>query len=166
MSLSSEERARWLEVYRAGADAFQAALAEFPREMWTFKPNLSEWSIHEQIVHVADSEANSYIRARRFVAEPASTVMGYDQDRWAVALDYHRQDPDAHLALFRQLRATTYEVIRHLPPSAWVNTVVHSENGVMTMDDWLQVYADHPHAHIRQMREVAERWKQQLTNHQ
>ncbi len=163
MSLSTEERARWLEVYGTGADAFAAALAEFPREMWTYKPSLAEWSIHEQIVHVADSEANSYIRARRFIAEPASTVMGYDQDRWAIALDYHRQDADAALALFQGLRRATYAVIRHLPASTWANTIVHSENGVMSMDDWLQVYADHPHAHIRQMREVAERWRKQIT---
>lgn len=160
MSLSLEERANLLDVYQNGPTAFEAAVAEFPREMWTFKPSLAEWSIHEQIVHVADSETNSYIRARRFIAEPASTVMGYDQDRWTVALDYHRQNPDAYLALFRQLRATTYAVIRHLPASAWANTVVHSENGVMTMDDWLRVYADHPHAHIRQMREAFARWQQ------
>jgi len=57
--------------------------------MWQYKPGPDRWSIHEIIVHLADSEANSYIRCRRFIAERGSRVMGYDENRWGNSLNYH-----------------------------------------------------------------------------
>ena len=32
------------------------------------------WSIHEIILHLADSEATCYVRCRHFIAEPGSSV--------------------------------------------------------------------------------------------
>ena len=63
-----------------------------PEKMWQYKPGPAEWSIHEVLVHLADSEANLYVRARRFIAEPGSKVLSFDNDLWAKALDYHKQD--------------------------------------------------------------------------
>ena len=40
------------------------ALTQFPREMRQWKPAPDQWSIHEVIVHLADSEANGYARCR------------------------------------------------------------------------------------------------------
>jgi hypothetical protein len=34
-------------------------LRDFPKEMWQWKPAPDKWSIHEVIMHIADSEANS-----------------------------------------------------------------------------------------------------------
>ena len=79
-----------------------AALPHFPREMWQYRPAPDRWTIHEIIVHIADSEANSYVRCRRFIAEPGSTVMAYDEMAWAQRLNYHAQSPEAALELFKQ----------------------------------------------------------------
>ena len=40
----------------------------------------------------------------------------------------------------------------------WSNTVFHPENGVMTMDDWLDVYERHVREHIEQMRANYANW--------
>jgi len=37
--------------------------------MWQYRPAPDRWTIHEIVVHIADSEANSYIRCRRCLAE-------------------------------------------------------------------------------------------------
>jgi tRNA U34 5-methylaminomethyl-2-thiouridine-forming methyltransferase MnmC len=112
-------------------------------------------------VHIADSEANSYARCRRFIAEPGSPVLGYDEMIWARQLNYHAQSPEAALELFKQLRECSYELIKTLPEETWANTIVHSENGVMTMDDWLDVYDRHVPDHIAQMQEVYVAWQKQ-----
>ena len=39
--------------------------------------------------------------------------------------------------------ATTVRAHQDLPAAAWSNTVIHSENGGMTMDDWLDTYDRH-----------------------
>ncbi len=65
--------------------------------------------------------------------------------------------------MFRQLRASSYELIKTLPEAIWANTIVHPENGVMTMDDWLEVYDRHVPDHIAQMQEVYAAWQAQQT---
>jgi hypothetical protein len=150
--MTPEERNKMIEWYGNAHALLVEALPQFPREMWQFKPSPRDWSIHEIVVHIADSEANSFIRCRRFIAEPGSTVMGYDQDIWASRLDYHDQSVEDALELFRWLRLTSYRLIRTLPDDVWSNTVEHSENGAMTMDDWLITYARHIPDHIEQMK--------------
>jgi hypothetical protein len=159
--MNNAERWQKIESYGAAYEKLIAALPQFPREMWQHRPAPDRWTIHEIIVHIADSEANSYVRCRRFVAEPGSTVMGYDEAGWAQQLSYHAQSPEAALELFKQLRAASYHLIKTLPEAVWANTVVHSESGVMTMDDWLDIYDRHVPDHIAQMQEVYAAWQKQ-----
>lgn len=156
-----EERKRKIESYGQAFDSLSRALEGFPKEMWKYKPLPDKWSIHEVIIHLADSEANSYIRCRRFVAEPGLTVMAYDQDLWANRLDYHKQDPELSLELFRLLRLTTYRFIRELPEQVWANVIDHPENGLMTMDDWLNIYEEHVRIHIAQMQRNYDAWRKE-----
>ena len=126
--------------------------------MWQFRPAPDRWTIHEILVHIADSEANSYIRCRRFLAEPGSVVLGYDEMKWAHDLHYHDQNPDDALELFRLLRHASYMLIKDLPETAWSRTVNHTENGVMTMDEWLATYERHIPDHIEQMQSNYADW--------
>src|SRR5215813_9704892 len=90
--MNSDERNSKIELYGDGFDMLVEVLKDIPREMWQFKPAQNEWSIHEVIIHLADSESNAALRARKLIVEPGGTLMGYDQDQWAVTLDYHDQD--------------------------------------------------------------------------
>ena len=149
-----------IALYAGAVGLIDSALDAIPREAWDWKPGPARWSIREIIVHVADSEANSYIRFRRFVAEPGKTVMAYDEDTWAEALTYQEQDPGIALDLFRLLRRSTTALIRKIPEAAWAHTVQHPENGLMTLDDWLDVYSRHIPEHIRQIKATFEAWRE------
>ncbi len=150
-----------IEAYGRAYEQLLAALPEFPREMWQFRATPDGWTIHEIIVHLADSEANSYIRCRRLIAEPGQPVLAYDENRWAAELDYHGQSPEEALQLFKWLRLRSYNLIKGLPGPIWANTVYHPENGTMTLDDWLDVYTRHVPDHLAQMRAVYEAWRGQ-----
>ncbi len=152
--MTLEERSRKIEAYGAAHRQLLAALERFPRGMWQFRPAPDRWTIHEIVVHIADSEANSYIRCRRLIAEPGSAVLGYDENKWAQVLHYHDQNADEAIELFKWLRRMSHALIKTLPDTAWSNTVVHSENGVMSMDDWLDTYERHIPDHIEQMQRV------------
>ena len=153
-----EERKNRIESYRVAHQKLVAALEPFPREMWQFRPAPDRWTIHEIIVHIADSEANSYIRCRRFLAEPGSAVLGYDENKWARDLRYHDQSADDALELFKWLRHKSHTLIKDLPEAVWSNTVYHTENGVMTMDDWLDTYERHIPEHVEQMQANYDDW--------
>ena len=129
--------------------------------MWQFRDEHGCWSIHEHIIHLADSEANSYIRCRRLIAEPGQSLMAYDENQWALALNYHDQSTKEALELFKLLRTRTTRLIQSLPDSAWSNTAYHPENGDMTLDDWLDVYESHVPEHVQSMQENLDAWAAQ-----
>ncbi len=156
--MTVQERQQKIESYGNAHAKLVEALQQFPKEMWQFRSSPEDWTIHEIIVHITDSEVNSYIRCRRFIAESEKPLMAYDEERWAKVLDYHNQSTDDALALFKWLRGNTYNLIKSLPESTWANSVHHPENGTMTLDDWLDVYDRHVPEHIEQMRRVYQAW--------
>ena len=157
--MDPEIREHKLGSYGNAAFELDAALKRFPREMWHFRDEHGCWSIHEHIVHITDSEVNSYIRCRRLIAEPGLDLMAYDENRWAAALDYHSVETEGAVELFRILRRQTYELVRNLPEYAWSNTCYHPENGDMTLDDWLEVYERHVAEHVDYMQQNYHEWQ-------
>ena len=156
--MRAQARAQKIVSYGNGLTLFVDAVQRLPREAWRFKPAPDQWSIHEIVIHVSDSEANGYIRCRKCIAEPGQVVMGYDERQWAAALRYQDQSAEEALDLFKLLRLRTYNLIRSLPDSVWSHTLQHSENGTMSLDDWLDVYERHIQDHIEQMKGVYAAW--------
>lgn len=163
LRLTGEIRRTKIESYGNGFYQVKKTIEGLSKELFCFKPYPGAWSIHEIIVHLADSEANGYVRLRRFIAEPGSRVMAYDQDRWAKNLEYQNQNSEESLELFRLLRSTSYAILIRLPETSWTNTVQHSENGVMTLEDWLETYESHVTEHVTQIGYNVRLWKKQTT---
>lgn len=162
--MDKAERQELIEKYGRAYEEFAAALKSIPREAWTFKPESKEWSVHEVVIHLADSETNSYLRARRLVAEPGQPLMAYDQDVWAVELDYHSQSTEDAMAVLKGVRQMTYDLIKGLPDEVWSNTAVHPEyDEPYTFEQWLRIYAEHPYAHIEQIQNNHQQWHAQQT---
>jgi hypothetical protein len=155
------ERQARLDVYGQGHALMVAAAARYPRAMWQARPAPDLWTIHEILIHVTDSEANSYVRLRRLLAEPGSAVLGYAEMVWAKALDYHSQSVEDALELFRWLRGNSYKLLLSQPAEVWTHTVMHSDSGLVTMDGWLDTYARHVTDHIDQMDAVYQAWRAQ-----
>lgn len=159
--MTGTKRTRKIESYGQAYDRLLTVLSAFSTESWHFKPAPGEFSIHEIIVHIADSEANSYVRCRRAIAEPGLGVMAYDPAVWAEALAYPEQSAQEALELFRLLRLRSFRLIQSLTEDTWGNTIEHPENGTMTLDDWLDVYERHIPEHIEQMQAVHAAWQLQ-----
>jgi len=156
----SSERSQKIKAYGEGYKLLVQALKRFPKKMWKWKPAPEKWSIHEILVHLADSETNAYLRARLFLAEPGKPVMAYDQDLWAQRLDYHTQDANEALALVGLVRKTTYKLIRNASEEAWAARCIHPEHENYTFDRWLEIYARHIPGHVGQMQRNYDAWKQ------
>jgi hypothetical protein len=106
------------------------------------------------IHHLADSEAQSYARLRRLVAEPAgSIIQGYDEGAWASspALGYETDPIETSLAVFSAVRAGTLNVLQHLTEADLARYGEHTERGRITLDDWLRIYSKHPLDHGEQL---------------
>ena len=160
--MSPEERKLKIKRYGKGYAMLKEALADIPRKAWKFKPAPTEWSIHEIIIHLADSETNAALRARLLAAEPGRSVMAYDQDKWALHLNYHDQDVEDALKLVKSARKMTYKWLKTLPAEIFENTVIHAEyDKPYSFEMWLALYSEHIPGHIEQIKNNFELWKQQ-----
>jgi hypothetical protein len=116
------------------------------------------WSARQVIHHVADSEAQSYARLRRLLAEPAgSVIQGYDEAAWAECQQLGYQDlPVVHpLEVFKAVRLASLDVLSRLRESDLESYGEHTESGRYTLATWLAVYTEHPRAHAAQLLEAA-----------
>jgi hypothetical protein len=158
--MDAQERAAKIELYGKGYDLLIEALNDIPREMWTFRPEPKEWSVHEVLVHLADSESNAALRARKLIVEPGGTLMGYDQDKWAVELDYHDQSYEDALETVRLVRKTTYALLKKQPEEVFEHSVKHPEyDEPYTFEQWLNIYSAHIPGHIEQIRNNYKTWR-------
>ena len=158
--MDSQERSEKIELYGRSFDMLMEALRDIPREMWQFKPAPSEWSVHEVLIHLADSETNAAMRARMLIVQPGGTLMAYDQDLWAVTLDYHDQSIEDALETLRLVRRTTYALLKKQPEEVFEHTARHPEyEEPYTFDKWLNIYSAHIPGHIEQIRTNYKLWR-------
>jgi hypothetical protein len=155
-----------LEVIRQQLESFgraptllSAALRQFPKKKaWLYKPSADRWSIHEIILHLADSEVSVYIHSRHFGTKLKSSDLKFDPARWAGSLGYsHRISHDA-LGIIRCLRKATYQFLVSLPESVWENSVEHPEDGRLSLAQWIEIQERHIPHHIDQMKQNYDTW--------
>jgi DinB superfamily len=158
--MNTQERNEKIELYGRGFDLLKAALAEVPQEAMKFRPEPKEWSVYEVIIHIADSESNAALRARKLIVEPGGTLMPYDQDAWTDTLQYNDHNLEDALGVTRLARKTTYELLKRLPETVFSHSIVHPEYpDPYTFDKWVDIYSAHIPGHIEQIQNNVKAWK-------
>src|SRR5438034_5071086 len=122
MPYTPAERAALIERYAHGPTLLKRGLVKVPHEALQWKPAAGRWSAHEIIVHCADSETNAHMRLRYLLAEPEPLIVGYDQDGWALAFDYHAHPIDLALATVEAVRANTVPLLKRDRKSTRLNS--------------------------------------------
>jgi hypothetical protein len=163
--MNRDERNEKIELYGRGHDLLKAALAGVPQEAMKFKPAPTEWSVYEIIIHIADSESNAALRARKLIVEPGSTLMGYDQDKWADTLKYHEHNLEDALEVTKLARKTTYELLKRQPDEVFTHSIVHPEyEAPYTFEQWINLYSAHIPGHIEQIKENVKKYTSRQVN--
>ena len=83
----------------------------------------------------------------------------WDQDAFAVKLDYARRKPSQSLETFRRLRQENYELLRGLSPETFARTGNHAERGSISLLELVKLVAAHPESHAQQIRRVRDAFK-------
>ncbi|MGA8230145.1 MAG: DinB family protein [Candidatus Acidiferrales bacterium] len=150
--MTRHERCEKLESFGRAPELLAAALHQFPKKMWLFKNSPGKWSIHEVILHLADSEATGYICCRQLIAEPGLPVLSFDPALWASTLGYFHQSTKEALDIIRRLRRMTYQLLKALPESVWFDSMVKPPDGRVTLERFLEIQVWHIPHRIEQMR--------------
>jgi hypothetical protein len=112
------------------------------------------WTPRQVIHHVADSEAQSYARLRRLIAEPGTQIQGYDEGKWAEnsTLGYQDSDVAPSIAVFAAVRNSSLILLQRLSEAELENKGVHTESGEYSVRTWIETYSSHPVDHATQIR--------------
>jgi hypothetical protein len=103
---------------------------------------------------MADSEAQSYARLRRLLAEPeGSVIQGYDESAWAESknLGYEELEVTHSFAVTISVRNASADLIRRMSMADLEKFGTHTERGKFTISDWLKAYSNHPFDHGAQL---------------
>lgn len=114
------------------------------------------WTVRQVVHHLADSHANAYLRFRWLATEDRPTIKTYDQDVWA-ALPDSRLAVDSSLKLLEGLHERWVAFLELLPDDAWSRRGFHPERGEVSIDDLLEIYADHGAHHAGQITDLRAR---------
>ena len=138
--------------YEVATQKFLDAVASFPTSDLD-KPKKDGWNARQVIHHLADSESQSCARLRRLIAEPGTTIQGYDENKWANSptIGYKVLPIEASLALFKASRESSLQLIKRLTSELLKNSGTHTESGEYTVQKWLDTYTRHPQEHAEQL---------------
>jgi hypothetical protein len=150
-SLTSEERAELTQKIRILPSQVAAFVQELTADQLVAQPIDREWSIAQNVHHLADSHLNSFVRLKLILTEDHPTLKPYDQDAWADLPDSNNSDLSTSLALLRGLHARWVLLFENLSQAQWARTGFHPDAGDVTPVDLLRTYADHGEGHLDQM---------------
>lgn len=115
-----------------------------------------KWSVRKMLHHLADAETVLYDRVRRVLSEPRGVIWGFDQDGWALALDYESRPLSLSHDIYAAVRSGVIHEARHHYERNGHLEFVHSETGVRTLKDEFDKIAAHNAHHLRQIRAAIE----------
>jgi hypothetical protein len=110
------------------------------------------WSPSEVAAHLADTEVAFGWRLRQTLSENGPELQGFDQGRWATALQYQKRNAEVSLNAYAAARAANVELLRMLDEAGWERGFRHSEFGRLTLRAMVWHISDHDLAHLRQIR--------------
>ncbi|MBO7748528.1 DinB family protein [Paenibacillus sp. MWE-103] len=149
-----------IDEYGRGYELLRAAVDGLSEEELRFKPAPDEWSIHEILVHVTDSEVSSTSRMRKVLAEDEPMLASFDQEAWTARLRYDLTDREEQLELFRLLRSGMKTLMGHLTPEEWRRVGVYPDLARFTFEELLGYRVRHIRGHLAQIERVRDAYRQ------
>lgn len=150
--LSQEERQVQIEKIRNFPAELEALVSQLSAEQLTGSFLEGEWSIAQNVHHVADSHMNSYIRLKLMLTEENPPLKPYDETQWAQFPDATPPDFTYTFQLLRGLHGRWATVFASLTEEQWQRTGNHLADGQVCVEDMLTNYVAHGEAHLDQIR--------------
>ena len=142
-----------IDAYLASLPQLRRAVADLSLEQLRARPVPAKWSTLEVVCHLVDSEQAWCHRMKRVIAEERPLLIGYDESRFTAGLPYHEANLDDELTLLEAMRRQMAGILRAQPAAAWSRTGVHSERGLITLEEMLQAEVEHVPHHLAQILE-------------
>lgn len=148
--MSPEERNQHIEMIQALPDLLEETVAGITDKQLDTSYREGGWTRRQVVHHIADSHINGFTRMRVTLTEEKPTLKTYEQDAWAALPD--SQLPIAYsLQLIRALHARWVAMLENLKEESWERMALHPDDGELSLEKMLEVYAWHGKHHVEQI---------------
>jgi hypothetical protein len=156
-NLTAGKRTAWIRQIAEAPHAMRSAVAGLTDAQLELPYRPGGWSVRQLVHHVPDSHLNAYIRFKLTLTEENPTIKPYDQDAWATLADTKLVPIGVSLDLLEAVHRRWVVLMESLEEADWARPLMHPENGRMTLDRMLQLYAWHGRHHVAHVTELRER---------
>ena len=157
------EISQLLERFRRGPEVLATATTGVAGAQLDFIPEPGKWSIRQIVCHLADAELVASTHFRWVIAEDNPTLLAYNQEAWALRLNYSSRRFSQALESFRRTRAENYELLKNLPEEEFSRSATHAEAGPVTLLDLLRLSAEDAEKHAQQVMAIRKLYKASAT---
>ena len=155
LELTPGERTALIDEIAAAPTNLRAAVTGFSEKQFDTPYRSGGWTVRQLVHHVPESHLNSYIRFKWALTEDHPRIKAYEESDWARTPEVDTTSPELSLALLEALHAKWVALLRAMKPEDFRRTLDHPQNGSMTLDRMLQLYAwhgKHHTAHVTNLR--------------
>jgi len=118
------------------------------------RPAPGKWSVAEILAHLADTEVVVAYRLRAILGAPGSPIPAFNQDDWATAMEYSKQNPKDSINSFRAVRELNLRLLKRIRAEQWKEFGMHAERGRETVERLVHLIAGHDLNHLAQIEAI------------
>ncbi len=156
-NLTAEQRASLIDRIAATPAALRAAVDGLNDAQLDTPYRPEGWSVRQVVHHVPDSHVNAYVRFKLALTEDGPTIKPYQEAAWATLADTRLTPVNVSLTLLEAVHARWVVLLQSMTESDFARPLMHPENGRMTLDKLLQLYAWHGGHHVGHVTELRKR---------
>jgi hypothetical protein len=138
-----------IDAYEAGGAQLRKAVAGLSPEQLRTRLEPGKWSILENVIHLADSDAIAIDRMKRMLIEDNPPLLYADETAYIDRLYPHDQSLDDALDLFEIGRRQFARTLRKLSAEAMERHGTHDRSGRKTVGGMVESYIQHLDHHLK-----------------
>ena len=152
-----DRRSLHIRQIEAAPAELRAAVAGLTSERLDTPYRPGGWTVRQVVHHLPDSHMNAYVRMKMALTEEVPTIKPYDEARWAELADLRTTPTEIPLALFESLQQRWAHLLRSLTPKDLSRAYRHPEQGTVSLEEVVAIYAWHGRHHVAHITSLRER---------
>ena len=156
-SNTPDERSRFIDDIAATPQRMRSAVGGLSAAQLDTPYRDGGWIVRQVVHHVPDSHMNSYIRFKFALTEHEPTIKAYDEAKWAELIDARTAPIEPSLNLLEGLHHRWTLLLRSLSADDVNRKFHHPELGVVSIDQYIALYAWHGKHHVAHITSLCER---------
>jgi DinB superfamily len=137
-----------IETYARGGEELVKAFRGLTLEQLHFRPIDRSWTLHQNAIHMMDSDLIGADRMKRIACMDNPLLCGYDETAFNTLPGVSQLDAIAACDIFQKNREMTATILRALPDATFLRSGIHTESGKVTLEQMIDKYIEHLRHHL------------------